>query len=155
MYNKFFSNEFKKNYILDMEESIGIIDFNALDNNNFEVLYYLFPLIEKMFIEILKYYIDSDIELYEQGTYRTLKSVLERPENLKYFNNDLVEVIKYFYKEDGLRNKLFHYTGKKISITTFDIKATKCIALKLLKIYKRKIEESNDNNKSVKIELLV
>lgn len=154
IYGKYFSNEFKKYYIEDMKDSIGLIDFKALDSRNFEVLYYLFPLIEKLFIEVLKYNIDSDIELYNQGTYRTLESALEKSENHKFFNEDLIRVIHFFYNKGGLRNKLFHYTGATINITTFDILATKCIALQLLKTYKNKIEESNNNYNNDKIELL-
>ena len=88
-----FSKEYEKYYIEEMQDAIGLIDFKALDNNNFEVLYYLFPLIERIFIDILKYSIISDIEIYSQGTFRTLESALKKRENLNCFDSETIEVL--------------------------------------------------------------
>ena len=152
-YSKFFSKEFKKYCLEEMSETIGYLDYEVIDGKYFEVLFYLFPLIEKIIIDILKYSAYSNIELYNQGTYRTLKSIIEKDENQRYFDHELMELLLYYYGEDGLRNELFHYHGKRIDLTYYDILAVKCIALKLLKQYKATIEETRDYE-DLEIELL-
>lgn len=148
-----FSKEYEKYYIEEMQDAIGLIDFKALDNNNFEVLYYLFPLIERIFIDILKYSIISDIEIYSQGTFRTLESALKKRENLNCFDSETIEVLNTFYCKQGLRNKLFHYRGQTIMISGLDIKAIKLLGLKLLKQYKKTLENATDF-KDLKIDFI-
>lgn len=136
-----------------MKDAIGQIDYEILDSNDFELLYYLFPLIEKMIIDILKYNVDSDIEIYTQGTYRTLDSVIAKDDNKKHFDDEIIYLLKKYYGKNGLRNKLFHYRGDKIILQPFDIKIIKGLALRILKQYKRAINKSNKYS-NISIELM-
>lgn len=141
-YNKFskhynyFKNEAEKYYLPEMLGTIGIIDSKELESRNVDSLYYIFPLIERLVVEILKYKPDSNIEFYEQGTYRTLNSILEVEENSKYFDVNLANLIKTYYKDNGLRNKILHFRGERdITLTIIDLLTTKVIVVKLLKLY--------------------
>ena len=78
IYNKYFSNEFRKSYLNEMKNTIGTINYDMLDSRSYLTLYYLFPLVEKLFVEVLKNYEDADIELYNQGTYRTIESAISK-----------------------------------------------------------------------------
>lgn len=144
-YYNYFRQEVEKYYLPEMINTLGIIDLDILESRTVESLYYLFPLIEKLVIEILKYKLDSNIEFYEQGTYRTLNSILDSEENKKYFNKDLINLIKKYYADDGLRNKLLHFRGKNsVNCTTIDLLATKVIVIKLLRLYNLTLKELDD-----------
>ena len=137
-----------------MVNTIGKVDLIVLEDRTEESLYYLFPLIERLVVEILKYKPDSNIEFYEQGTYRTLNSILEVEENKKYFDKDLVILIKKYYEENGLRNKMLHFRGENnIKLTTIDLLATKVITIKLLKLYNLTLKQF-DNTELNEIALL-
>ena len=128
----YFKNQIEKYYLPEMITSIGIIDLEQLESREIESLYYLFPLVEKIIIEILKYKEDANIEFYSQGTYRTLNSIFTMEENKKYFNENLINLIKEYYGENGLRNQILHFRGYiQIEITTTDLLAVKIIVVKL------------------------
>lgn len=135
-YYNYFKNEAERYYLPEMLGTIGVIDSKELESRSIDSLYYIFPLIERLVVEILKYKPDSNIEFYEQGTYRTLNSILEVEENSKYFDVNLVNLIKTYYKDNGLRNKILHFKGESdITLTTIDLLTTKVIVVKLLKLY--------------------
>ena len=53
-----------------------------------------------------------------------------------------MNLIKEYFKEDGLRNKLLHYRGDDtIKLTIIDLLAIKVISIKLLKIYNLTLKE--------------
>ena len=138
----YFKKEIDKYYLPEMINTIGKIDLDLLENRTEISLYYLFPLIERLVVEILKYKTDTNVECYEQGKYRTLYSILSSEENTKYFDKNLVNLIKEYFKEDGLRNKLLHYRGDDtIKLTIIDLLAIKVISIKLLKIYNLTLKE--------------
>ena len=57
-------------------------------------------------------------------------------ENKKYFNENLINLIKEYYGENGLRNQILHFRGYiQIEITTTDLLAVKIIVVKLIKLY--------------------
>lgn len=144
-YYNYFKKEIEQYYLPEMINTIGKIDLNVLESRTEESLYYLFPLIERLVVEILKYKSDSNIEFYEQGTYRTLNSIFESEENKKYFDEDLINLIKKYYDEDGLRNKLLHYRGESsINITIIDLLATKVIVTRLLRLYNLTLKQLDD-----------
>lgn len=86
---------------------IGKIDTRALKTNKVDSLYYIFPLIERIVLEIYKLLPLSDVEYYQQGTMRSIMELLDKDTN-DYFPNKVIDIIKKYYKEDGLRNRLFH-----------------------------------------------
>lgn len=141
-YYDYFKKETEKYYLPEMSSTIGIIDLKELESRNVDSLYYIFPLIERLVVEILKYKPDSNVEFYEQGTYRTLNSILEVEENSKYFDMNLVSLMKTYYTDNGLRNKILHFKGESyITVTIIDLLATKVIVVKLLKLYNSTLKQ--------------
>ena len=66
-----------------------------------------------------------------------MNSILSVNKNAKYFDNDLVVLIKEYYSENGLRNQMMHFRGQdNIEISFVDLLEIKVILTKLLKIYK-------------------
>ena len=70
----------------DMEtiNLIGKIDTEFLNENRIECLYYIFPLIERIVLEIYKLVPEADVEHFEQGTMRTIKSMIDNNKDLEY-----------------------------------------------------------------------
>ncbi len=107
-------NNIRSNYTELVKNKIGYVDINSLENcqKNPQMLLYLFPLIEKTFIEVVKYNPVASPEVQTQGTYRTMLSLLEDPTSMLIFNKapeGLLEFLKEIYSENGLRNKVIHH----------------------------------------------
>jgi len=132
-------------------QKIGKIDLKLLELKDFDVLYYTFPLIEKLVLEILKLYEYSDIEFYNQGTYRTLQSLKEKNQNL--FSKSLLEEIDYFFNTDGIRNKVAHYKKEDISLNINEMERLRVLVLNLLIIYSNSLKNIDKKEKK-KIEYL-
>lgn len=86
---------------------VGKIDIEAIKKNSIESLYYLFPLIERVVLEIYKLLPLSDVEFYQQGTMRTIMEMINKDSN-NYFPDNLISILQKYFADDGLRNKLFH-----------------------------------------------
>lgn len=86
---------------------IGKVDTNFIKNDNYDSLFYEFPLIERIVLEIYKLLPLSDVEGYQQGTMRTVMEILKK-DSYGYFPENLVTTLKKYYDDNGLRNKLFH-----------------------------------------------
>ena len=91
----------------DTRELIGSIDVNAISKNNVQALFYEFPLIERIVLEIYKLLPLSDVEYYQQGTMRTILEIINKDSH-NYFPSNLISILQKYYKENGLRNKLLH-----------------------------------------------
>lgn len=86
----------------------GRIDLNVLKQQRVESLYYSFPLIEKIILEIYKLIPSSDVEHYEQGTMKTLNSIMNS-NNEDIVCEDLKNKIDvYFNENNGIRNIVLH-----------------------------------------------
>ncbi len=86
---------------------IGDIDISSIDRKDIRSLYYLFPLMERMVLEIYKSIPLSDVEQYKQGTMRTLNEIINK--DLKNYLPSIVkEKLLDYYKQDGIRNTLLH-----------------------------------------------
>ena len=122
---------------------IGKINIDVLKNQRIESLYYIFPLIEKMILEIYKLVPDADVEYYEQGKIKTIMSIIEKNEKLKILPIDLVNIIKKYYKDKCPRNDLFHV---KDNITSIEVsfKELNYIIMELLSILNRQIKLTTD-----------
>ena len=74
------------------------------------ILNYLLPLIERLLIEILEQDEQSNIEVYEQGRFRTANGILkdESTQNVlrTYLHEHQLQLLLDIFKEEGLRNKL-------------------------------------------------
>ena len=100
----------------DTKSLIGDIDLNAIKKNDVESLFYEFPLIERIVLEIYKLLPLSDVEHYNQGTMRTILEILRKDPN-NYFPEQLIKVLQKYYGDFGLRNKLFHITDDIGNVT--------------------------------------
>ena len=86
---------------------IGEIDTDAIENLSIESLYYVFPLIERIVVEIYKLLPLKDVEQYRQGYMRTVISILDKDDNT-IFPQQVIDSLNRYYGDTGLRNKLLH-----------------------------------------------
>lgn len=123
---------------------IGKIDFELLNSKKLESLYYSFPLIERMVLEIYKLVPDSDVEHYEQGIMKTVISIIDN-NKIGVLPQNTINIIKKYFCDSGLRNELFHVKDEVINIeVSFD--EINYIIMQLLSILRTKILENNDYN---------
>lgn len=118
---------------------IGKIDTVMLNSNRIESVYYSFPLIERMVVEIYKLVPESDIEYHDQGKIRTIDSILDCNDN-KIISQQIVDLIKKYYGEDGPRNKIFHVKEKSIQVVVV-FNQINFIIMSLLKTLKELVEK--------------
>ena len=90
------------------KELIGKIDCDSLLETNGDNLLYMFPLIERMVLEIYKLNPESNIEDFKQGIMKTTNSIFESNIELELLPDNLIGLIKSYFEEDGTRNKIFH-----------------------------------------------
>lgn len=131
---------------------VGNIDTDFLSNKIVENLYYSFPLIERLILEIYKQIPDADVEQYEQGTSKTILSIINHnkvdiiPEYIKNL------IYKYYDGDDSLRNQLFHPKEDVVNINV-SFEEINYIIMQLLSILKKLLKE-NDNYYFKEIEYL-
>jgi hypothetical protein len=129
----------------------------SLKSTSAEVLLFLFPLIEKLIIDSLSLIDGVDIEVYSQGLYRTLKSVLDKNDldGIEEFPKQLVDELSYFFIDGeavALRNNIVHTTElNKVSLD--DIQRVKKLALQIMLSYEL-IRVRRENDLDNPIELL-
>lgn len=130
---KYFENE-------ETERVIGQIDIDMLYKEKVECLYYIFPLIEKMILEIFKLVPESDVEYIEQGIMKTPISIIENNNSYNILPSHIIDIIKKYFKEDGARNKIFHIGDGEVTVNVSFDELLYLIA-NLLIILKNKLEE--------------
>lgn len=106
----------KNNMNDTIENRIGKVDLIVFDKKSIDILFYLFPLIEKTVLEFLKLYNYTDVEHYQQGKYRTLYSLICNDGNSKLIPNHILSRLKMYYNDLGIRNRLLHYNKDYINI---------------------------------------
>ena len=112
---------------------IGKIDMNVINDNSIYSLYYKFPLIEKIILEIYRLIPRANIEQYEQGTMKKINIIY--PELKKMIDN-------YFNEsDDSPRNVLFHPRGNETISVTVNFEEINEIIAKLLGLLNHVIEE--------------
>ena len=109
---------------------IGKIDTDFIKKNNYDVLFYEFPLIERMVLEIYKLLPLSDVEGYQQGTMRTIMEILRKDSN-NYIPESIVKILEKYYADNGLRNRLLHVKND-IGIINIDQKELNFEEIKLV-----------------------
>jgi len=130
---KYFENE-------ETERVIGQIDIDMLYKEKVECLYYIFPLIEKMILEIFKLVPESDVEYIEQGIMKTPISIIENNNSYNILPSHIIDIIKKYFKENGARNKIFHIGDGEVTVNVSFDELLYLIA-NLLIILKNKLEE--------------
>lgn len=119
------------------EKIIGKIKIGLLNVNVAKNLYYIFPLIERMVLEIYKLVPGANIEQYEKRTMKTINSILERNKDLDIIPIELSKIIQDYFKDTGLRNKLFHVNLKKQVTFKINVDEINYIIMHLLSILKK------------------
>lgn len=120
----------------------GQVNFALLrsDNNMHQVLYYLYPMIERLFRNILDKAGIFDIENAASYTFKTLYSIITQNNDqiIDVFGVDLGDEILYYlndtYADLGPRNMLMHY-HKKAEIPVTAVISAQYIFVKLIKFY--------------------
>lgn len=129
---------------IEDEQTIGIIgkiDKDILNLQIVESLYYMFPLIERMVLEIYKLIPDADVEHYEQGTMKTMLSII-RNNDVDIIPEKTIDILIKYYDDNCLRNELFHVQKDVIDISvSFD--ELSFVIMQLLSILKRLLKENS------------
>lgn len=124
---------------------VGNIDVDFLGKQIVESLYYAFPLIERLILEIYKQIPDADVEQYEQGTSKTILSIINRN------NSDIIPeyakelIYNYYDGGDSLRNHLFHPKEGIVNIRV-SFEEINYIIMQLLSILKNLLKENDSYN---------
>lgn len=102
----------------DTEEKFGKIDINHVNLHSLGSLYYLFPLIERIVIEIFDFIPEANIEVSDQGTYKTMSEIIK---NNTIFDVDINSLLIEYYSDNGVRNTIIHNNKNNFPISiTFE-----------------------------------
>lgn len=103
---------------------IGKIDMEVIEDKSYYSLYYKFPLIERLVLEIYRSVPGTNIEKYEQGTMKTINSIIKSNTTLELIPQNIIEKINFYFneKDDSPRNVVFHEWGEneKKVVVNFD-----------------------------------
>ena len=93
---------------------IGKIDMEVIEDKSYYSLYYKFPLIERLVLEIYRSVPGTNIEKYEQGTMKTINSIIKSNSALELIPQNIIEKINVYFneKDDSPRNVVFHEWGE-------------------------------------------
>ena len=89
----------------DTEEKFGKIDINHVNLHSLGSLYYLFPLIERIVIEIFDFIPEANIEVSNQGTYKTMSEIIK---GNTIFDVEINSLLIEYYSDNGVRNTIIH-----------------------------------------------
>ncbi len=84
---------------------IGEVDIYYWELNSFETLYYFYPLMERLIINILSIEGREKIEIQDSQRMKTLNEILK--DNM-IISEYVTDKLKCIYNEEGNRNKLLH-----------------------------------------------
>lgn len=138
-----YSEIIEKWYFEELDRLIGKENIKLFDEENIMVLLYMFPLIERLIIEILDISTIVNVESKEQGTIKTINSLLQQDIVKKILGDGLFEKISKYFNEDGIRNKMMHFDphSNEVVCNLYDIQEVKKIAIDLIRLYTKKINE--------------
>ena len=138
LYDDFFQKEHSKELMNILHEDTR----KLFESDNMAVLFYMFPLIERLVVEILDITSLVNVETKNQGTIRAINSMLQDKETEKIFGKELHDNLKKYFADDGLRNQLMHYVPEtdKIGANVSEIKA---MALMLAEMYEKELKEAD------------
>lgn len=141
LYDDFFQKEHSKELMNILHEDTR----KLFESDNLAVLFYMFPLIERLVVEILDITSLVNVETKNQGTIRTINSMLQDKETEKIFGKELHDNLKKYFADDELRNQLMHYVPEtdKIGANVSEIEEIKAMALMLAEMYEKELKEAD------------
>lgn len=127
---------------------IGKIDMNVINDNSIYSLFYKFPLIERLILEIYKAIPRSNIEMYEQGTMKSINSIINSNPDISIIYPDLKDMIYIYFSDsdESPRNKLFHPKGNFAITVMVNFEQINDIIAKLLALLNHVIKEYKISN---------
>lgn len=119
--------------------------YETFDDDNIESLYYIIPLIERLIIEYCDLTPNIIVENKEKDAFKTVGGLLEDNIISQEFGDELTENILFIFKEDGIRNKLMHYSEDylEIKLKRDELHMIKYTAFVLAYLYAKKADETN------------
>lgn len=146
-----YSEFIEKQYFEELDGLIGKENIKLFDEENKMVLLYMFPLIERLIIEILDISTIVNVESKEQGTIKTINSLLQQDIVKKILGDNLFEKISKYFNENGIRNKMMHFDpdNNKVFCNSDNVQEVKKIAIDLTELYTKKISESKSPIKEI------
>jgi hypothetical protein len=117
-------------------DKIGKIDLDVIKDNSFYSLYYKFPLIERIILEIYKVIPGSNVEMYEQGKMKTINSIIDNNPDIDVLLPDIKEHISNYFSDNdnSPRNVIFHPSLNDTIQVTVDFEEINYIIAILLAI---------------------
>ena len=136
---------FQKEHSKELMNMLHKDSENLFKSDKLAVLFYMFPLIERLVVEVLDITSLVNVETKNQGTIRTINSMLQDKETESIFGKELHDNLKKYFADDGLRNQLMHYVPEidMIGANVSEIKEIKEMALMLAEIYEKELEEAD------------
>lgn len=129
---------------VESEQTIGVIgkiDKEIISAQIVESLYYIFPLIERIVLEIYKLIPDADVEHYEQGIMKTLLSIINSNNSINIIPKNTIDILNKYYGDGGLRNQLLHANKDVIDIKV-SFNELNFVLMRVLSIFKEMLNEN-------------
>ena len=124
---------------------IGKIDMEVIEDKSYYSLYYKFPLIERLVLEIYRSVPGTNIEKYEQGTMKTINSIIKSNSALELIPQNIIEKINVYFNEedDSPRNIVFHEWGENEKKVVVNFEEINYIISNLLALLNHMSKEYN------------
>ena len=124
---------------------IGKIDMQVIEDKSYYSLYYKFPLIERLVLEIYRSVPGTNIEKYEQGTMKTINSIIKSNSTLELIPQNIIEKINVYFneKDDSPRNVVFHEWGENEKNVVVNFEEINYIISNLLALLNHMSKEYN------------
>lgn len=124
---------------------IGKIDMEVIEDKSYYSLYYKFPLIERLVLEIYRSVPGTNIEKYEQGTMKTINSIIKSNSALELIPQNIIEKINVYFneKDDSPRNVVFHEWGENEKNVVVNFEEINYIISNLLALLNHMSKEYN------------
>lgn len=115
--------------------NIGEVDYYFWLMKSYEALYYFYPLIERLLINIIAIESRGRIEVGNQERLKTANSVLST--NI-IVNENITNKLRNIFGEEGPRNSLLHgYAFKNDTKLARHLIEVKCLTLELMHHYQK------------------
>lgn len=134
---------FQENHSMELKNLMHDDCKELFNSDECDVLLYIFPLIERLIIEILDVSSSVNIEIKEQGSIRTINSLLHEDDAQRILGEQLVKRILKYFQKDGLRNQMMHYIPgiDMVSTNVSDVREIKNIAIELANLYENQLKK--------------